>query len=278
MEQSTVNASKRHNMAVSCGMALVLLQIAVVAFCWFPGADAQAPQQSGITSGVVVSRDTSGRNDRSGGVAAAVAFNNAPQPYGRWWIVAAWVHGGATTVYINLNRTAPDRHIVSWDAANELLNPDRYETVPDWAAVGDEGINGQSSDAVIALAMVDAAEPGDLTGGLDVAASGTLHLTSGAALFGAVTHLAEKKFAAEQAGVDVLFVPTGSTGIDVDVVAERPHNGGGGGVDAYTTLGSWSATRARTGPLLVVAVDNLDEVVAFLCGTGATAACDLVAR
>ncbi|HEY8489108.1 MAG TPA: S16 family serine protease [Thermaerobacter sp.] len=97
-------------------------------------------------------------------------------------------------------------------------------------------VAGPSGGLALGLAAVDALAPGDLAGGLRVAATGTL--TPHGAV-GPVEGVELKRLAAAQEGLDILFVP-----------AAAPGDGAGGG-----------------GPM-VVRVRSLGEAVRWLCEHG----------
>ncbi|GAB6875821.1 S16 family serine protease [Thermaerobacter litoralis] len=97
-------------------------------------------------------------------------------------------------------------------------------------------VAGPSGGLALGLAAVDALAPGDLAGGLRVAATGTL-TPQGAV--GPVEGVELKRLAAAEEGLDVLFVPAAAPG------------GGAGGA----------------GPM-VVRVTSLAEAVRWLCAHG----------
>lgn len=95
---------------------------------------------------------------------------------------------------------------------------------------------GESSGLVHALALVDAVGEGDLTGGLRVAATGTL---DGNGSVGEIGGVVEKTRAAIKARADVLFVPPGN---------------------------EEAARQAAGDDITVVPVAHLFEAVQWLCG------------
>lgn len=64
---------------------------------------------------------------------------------------------------------------------------------------------GPSAGLAICLAVIDALDPGDLTGGVDVAVTGTIDADGAVGLVGSLRH---KVMAAQRGGADVLFVPS----------------------------------------------------------------------
>ncbi len=96
-----------------------------------------------------------------------------------------------------------------------------------------DDLEGPSAGLAFALEMVDALTPGDLTGGLLVAATGVV---DDAGRVSAVGGAAEKATAARRAGADLLLVPSANYR---EAVAAAPG-------------------------LRVVAVDTFDEAVAAL--------------
>lgn len=120
---------------------------------------------------------------------------------------------------------------VTVDEIVALRSPRPLLTVP-------EGVTGSSAGVVHALAYLDALTPGDLTGGMTVAATATV---SPSGKLGEIGGIDVKSEAAEAAGADVLFV----------------HPDDRAGVDPRFTG-------------VIVEVRHLDEVVRWLCLNGGT--------
>lgn len=97
------------------------------------------------------------------------------------------------------------------------------------------GVGGASGGLIYSIALVDAAEPGDLSGGRTVAATGAL-LPAGEVL--PVLGVAEKVRAAAEAGASLIFVPMSS-----DVGTPPP------GVE-------------------IVEVARTEDAITYLCATG----------
>lgn len=96
------------------------------------------------------------------------------------------------------------------------------------------GVGGPSGGLMLTLAFVDSLSPGSLTGGRRLAGTGTIALDGSV---GPVAGVAEKLDAARRDGAEVFFAPAR---------AARVHDG-----------------------LTVVAVDTVDDALAWLCGHGA---------
>ena len=107
---------------------------------------------------------------------------------------------------------------------------------------GEVGFVGPSAGLALALSMVDAAFPGDLTAGTRVAASASI---TSEGTTGAVGGLGEKLHSAREAGMQVVFVAPGAAG----------------------TAGARSDDALR-----VVEVASLTEAVAWLCQRSVDAA------
>jgi Lon-like protease len=105
-------------------------------------------------------------------------------------------------------------------------------------AVSTSGVGGGSAGLLLTLAYLDALEDGDLTAGRTVSGTGTMSLSGHV---GAVGGLPYKVRGAEQAGVDVFFVPA-------ELAASVPDT-----------------------KMTVVPVDTVDDAVRWLCDNGGTA-------
>lgn len=99
---------------------------------------------------------------------------------------------------------------------------------------------GRSLGLMVALSYLDAITAGDLTAGLVVAGTGTIDVFG---FVGPVERVALKAPAAADAGASVFFAPTDAAGV---AAASAPS-------------------------MTVVAVDRLDDAVAWLCARGSTA-------
>jgi hypothetical protein len=172
--------------------------------------------------------------------------------------------------------------IDAWQAAqHEVLGAVRSTRPPSWPAVG--RLHGDSAGLAYLLRYLDILLPGDVTGGVDLAATGVIAPEGGIQPIGG---LEEKLAAARSAGVDVVFVPALN---DLGAVP-----GNGGRVQAFEVairrVGLWpwqpavgatepyaaAGQAARSGDgTAVVAVSEPADAFAWLCGrTGAVAPCD----
>ncbi len=102
------------------------------------------------------------------------------------------------------------------------------------------GVGGNSAGLALTLAVLDLVTPGELTGGLDVATTGTISL-SGAV--GPIGGIEQKTIAARRAGIDVFIVP------NVEL----------------------AAAQRRAGDMRVAGVDTLDDALAVLAEVGGNA-------
>ncbi|HWH34574.1 MAG TPA: S16 family serine protease, partial [Acidimicrobiales bacterium] len=119
-----------------------------------------------------------------------------------------------------------------------LATRERQFNFPFPVEIALDGVGGPSAGLAFALEVLDALSPGDLTGGRQVAATGTIELDGSV---GAVGGVAQKAAAARRSGVEVLLVP-------------RPE------VD--------QARRLEGGGMAVEAVDNLEEALRVLAAYG----------
>lgn len=101
------------------------------------------------------------------------------------------------------------------------------------------GVGGWSAGLLMALAFLDAALPGDLTAGLDIAGTGTVNADGNV---GGIVGTTLKLEAAEDADTDVFFIPAAN----------------------LDDLGDEGTT------VLVVSVETLGDAVDWLCQAGAT--------
>ncbi|MGY6500409.1 MAG: YlbL family protein [Acidimicrobiales bacterium] len=107
-------------------------------------------------------------------------------------------------------------------------------------AVGSVG--GPSAGLAFTLALLDALTPGELTGGLDIAATGTMDSGGNVGLIGGLEY---KAVAARRQGVDIFFVPAGQPEEELAL-----------------------AQRMAGSSVRVVPVSTLDEVLAVLQEAG----------
>ena len=103
-------------------------------------------------------------------------------------------------------------------------------------------IGGPSAGLAFTLTLIDELTPGELTGGQNIAITGTIELDGSV---GAIGGLRQKASAVAQAGVDVFIVPTAQGEDDI----ERARRAGGDG-------------------LRIIPVDTVDEALAALEALG----------
>lgn len=125
--------------------------------------------------------------------------------------------GGEMTVTVELTEspTEPDRTIVGFVPFDT-----RRVELPFEISIDTGRIGGPSAGLAFTLALIDQLTPGDLTGGRDVAVTGTIELDGSV---GAIGGLRQKAAAVAQAGVEVFLVP--STQSDTDIEAARRAGG-----------------------------------------------------
>jgi PDZ domain-containing protein len=146
---------------------------------------------------------------------------------------------GRLTVDVELTASPddPDRTIVGFfpfDTARVVLP---FEVAIDTQAVG-----GPSAGLAFTLTLIDELTEGELTGGIDVAVTGTIDLDG---KVGAIGGLRQKASAVAQAGVDVFLVPAAQG--EQDIAAAR----------------RVGADRVR-----IIPVGTLDEALAELAALG----------
>jgi PDZ domain-containing protein len=131
----------------------------------------------------------------------------------------------------------PNRTIIGvWPADT------RKVTLPFEVGINTDLIGGPSAGLAFTLALIDELTPGELTGGLKVAATGTI---DGDETVGAIGALRQKTVAVRASGAKVFFVPSSQS---EEEIAE--------------------ARRVAGSKLSVVTVANLGEALAYLKGLG----------
>lgn len=103
-------------------------------------------------------------------------------------------------------------------------------------------IGGPSAGLAFTLTLIDELSPGDLTGGVDIAVTGTINLDG---TVGAIGGLRQKASAVAQVGVSVFLVPTAQGEADIE-----------------------AARRAGGPDLRIIPVASLDEALAVLESLG----------
>jgi PDZ domain-containing protein len=127
----------------------------------------------------------------------------------------------------------PDRAIIGIEVTGRGINFD----FPVDVAIDTGDVGGPSAGLAFTLAIIDDLTPGDLTGGADVAVTGTI---SSDGTVGPVGGTGQKAAAVRAQGYDVFLVPTAD----------------------------YEAARQHAGDVEVIAVDTLDEALAALGDLG----------
>jgi PDZ domain-containing protein len=148
---------------------------------------------------------------------------------------------GELTVTVELTSSPdePDRTIVGFLPFDTQRVELPFELDIDTGAIG-----GPSAGLAFTLTLIDELTPGELTGGQNVAVTGTIELDGSV---GAIGGLRQKASAVAQAGVDVFLVPAAQGEEDI----ERARLAGGDG-------------------LRIIPVANVDEALAALEELGGT--------
>ena len=118
-----------------------------------------------------------------------------------------------------------------------LVYPDGIEVEFD-----DRGIGGPSAGLAFTLTIVDMLTPGDLTGGQEIAATGTMDIDG---RVGPIGGIEQKAVTVERAGVDVFLIPAGLKPAELD-----------------------AARRQAGDDVELIEVATLDEALAALEGLG----------
>jgi hypothetical protein len=179
------------------------------------------------------------------------------------------------------DRRSREAAITAWQTAERLaLGTVRTATPPAWPAVG--ALHGDSAGLAYLLRYLDVLLPGDVTGGVDLAATGVIGADGSIEPVGGVDH---KTAAARSAGVSVVFlpatndlgaVPTATARSDELLGAARsaglwPWQSSVQAVAPYAAGGATARNRPGT---TVVGVSEPVEALAWLCGyTGGPAPC-----
>lgn len=119
------------------------------------------------------------------------------------------------TVELTVSPSEPDRTIVGFVPFDT-----RRVELPFEISIETGRIGGPSAGLAFSLALIDQLTPGDLTGGRDVAVTGTIELDGSV---GPIGGLPQKAAAVAQAGVEVFLVPSSQS--DADIRAARRAGG-----------------------------------------------------
>ncbi len=106
----------------------------------------------------------------------------------------------------------PNRTIIGiWPADTRIVN------LPFEVEIDTDLIGGPSAGLAFTLALLDELTPGDLTGGVKVAATGTI---DGDETVGAIGALRQKTVAVKASGAKVFFVPSSQTAEEIEVAKQ----------------------------------------------------------
>jgi len=141
------------------------------------------------------------------------------------------------TVELSASPDDPERTIVGFVPFDT-----RAITLPFEVDIRTDDIGGPSAGLAFTLAMIDELSPGDLTGGQEVAVTGTISLDGSV---GAIGGLTQKVSAVHQNGVRVFLVPASQSELDDPERLQRLEDAGRGEVE-------------------IIPVATLDEALAVL--------------
>ncbi len=141
------------------------------------------------------------------------------------------------TVELSASPDDPDRTIIGFVPFDT-----RAITLPFEVDIRTDDIGGPSAGLAFTLAMIDELSPGDLTGGQEVAVTGTISLDGSV---GAIGGLTQKVSAVHQNGIKVFLVPASQSELDDPERLQRLKDAGRGEVE-------------------IIPVATLDEALAVL--------------
>lgn len=150
------------------------------------------------------------------------------------------------TVELSVSPDDPNRTIVGFRPFDTATVDLPFDVSIDSGAVG-----GPSAGLAFTLALIDELTPGDLTGGRNIAVTGTIDLEGNV---GPIGGLEQKVNAVEQHGVDVFFVPASQFELGEPPDDEEP-----GSVCRWECLND-----AGHGNVVIMPVANLDEALEAL--------------
>ncbi len=154
------------------------------------------------------------------------------------------------TVELSSDPTDPNRTIVGFVPFDTATVDLPFDVRIDTGNVG-----GPSAGLAFTLALIDELTPGDLTGGRDIAVTGTIDLEGNV---GAIGGLEQKVHAVQQHGGDVFIVPAGQ----IELSEPDPDNPDDG-ICRIECLRD-----AGRGEVEIIAVATLDEALAVLVELG----------
>lgn len=153
-------------------------------------------------------------------------------------------------VELTVSPTEPDRTIVGFFPFDTRRVQLPFELDIDTGSIG-----GPSAGLAFTLTLIDELTEGELTGGRDVAVTGTIELDGSV---GAIGGLRQKASAVAQSGVDVFIVPAAQG--EEDIAAAREAGGDGLEIITVATLDEALEVLERLGgdPLVPIDLDATD--------------------
>lgn len=156
-------------------------------------------------------------------------------------------------VELSTDPTDPERTIIGFVPFDSRTVDLPFDVSIDTAAVG-----GPSAGAAFTLALIDELTKGDLTGGRDIAVTGTIRLDG---TIGPIGGLEQKVHAVKQHGVEVFLIPAEQ----VELAEPDPDQP----VDGLDGLCRWECLNdAGGGEVVLIPVATLDEALAVLESLG----------
>lgn len=156
-------------------------------------------------------------------------------------------------VELSTDPTDPERTIIGFVPFDSRTVDLPFDVSIDTAAVG-----GPSAGAAFTLALIDELTEGDLTGGRDIAVTGTIRLDG---TIGPIGGLEQKVHAVKQHGVEVFLIPAEQ----IELAEPDPDQP----VDLLDGLCNWEClNEAGDGEVVLIPVATLDEALAVLESLG----------
>jgi PDZ domain-containing protein len=146
--------------------------------------------------------------------------------------------GGRQTVDVELTTSPQDGRTIVGFVPFDTATVD----LPFEITIDSERVGGPSAGAAFTLTLIDELSPGDLTGGGDVAVTGTIELDG---TIGAIGGLPQKASAVRQAGVHTFLVPASQS--DADIARAREIAGDDVEIITVATLDEALAALERLG-------------------------------
>lgn len=165
-------------------------------------------------------------------------------------------------IELTIDRPGEGTMTVSVELASDPQDPDRtivgfvpFDTrtvdLPFDVSIDTQAVGGPSAGLAFTLALVDELTEGDLTGGRDIAVTGTIRLDGSV---GPIGGLEQKVSAVHQHGVEVFLIPAEQIELD-EPNPENPDDG----------ICRWECLNAAgDGEVVLIPVASLDEALAVL--------------